>query len=195
MILSKTALVAKLKRVPVYPNQIAAAVRHPKYAGAVQNANAVGADARLDCGCFVRMEIRIGGIEPQIDAVSYTTNGCGFMVASAELLSSQLASMKLTDLNAQLEVTENMSRRSGCETAVFTAVKIAFAEYRARKVEEFRGEKALICTCFGIEEETLERFLRSEDVKDITEVMQRLRAGSGCGSCRMLIQEIIDANG
>lgn len=194
LILSKTALVAKLKPVPIYPKQIADLIGAPKFCGAGENANAVGSDAKFDCGCFVRVEMRIDGSPARIEEIVYRTNGCGFMVAAAESISLLLNGKELTQLHGLMDDDPPVKERSECWSAVLTAAKAAFSEYRNRKVEEFRGEKALICTCFGISEETVEEFVRSSSPIDVTEVSEAIRAGSGCGSCRMLIQEIIDAN-
>ena len=194
LILSKTALVAKLKRVPVYPNEIAELIREPKFIGPMENANAVGSEAKFDCGCFVRVEMRIDESTQLIEDILYKTNGCGYIVAAAESISSRLHGMYLTDLEGQISVGPEFNERLECSSTVLRAVRSAFADYRTRRVEEFRGENALICTCCGVAEDTVEEFVRSSHPSDVIEVSASLRAGSGCGSCRMLIQEIIDAN-
>lgn len=194
LILSKTALVAKLKHVPVYPKQIADLIRKPRFCGAAENANAVGSEAKLDCGCFVRVGMHISEASNRIEAVSYTTNGCGFMTAAAESISSQLRGRLLTELQGRVDVESGCIGRPECSPAALKAAQAAFADYRTRRVEEFRGEKPLVCTCFGVTEETVEEFVRSARPVDAIEVSESIRAGSGCGSCRMLIQEIIDAN-
>jgi len=66
------------------------------------------------------------------------------------------------------------------------------AAYRERRVEEFQGEKALICTCFGVSEETIVTAISENSLSDVDQVVDLCRAGSGCGSCRMLIQELVD---
>jgi NifU-like protein len=195
LILSKTAVVAKLKQVPVFPKQIAEKIKDPRFVGTLENANAIGSDAKLDCGCFIRTEISISEPADLIEEVSYRTNGCGFMIAAAESAFSRLRGSRLADLQGEIGLGPEASQRSECATTVLTAIRAAFSDYRARRIKEYRGEKALICTCFGVAEETVEQFVRSSDPADVTEVAKHLRAGSGCGSCRMLIQEIIDANG
>ncbi|RMG02109.1 MAG: (2Fe-2S)-binding protein [Acidobacteria bacterium] len=74
----------------------------------------------------------------------------------------------------------------------FDALKSAFAELRRKQIQEFSGEKALICTCFGVSEETIESVVKEMAAETIEQVIEACRAGSGCGSCRPLIQEIID---
>ena len=83
--------------------------------------------------------------------------------------------------------------RHQCATVCIEALRGAFADFRIRQIEEFQGEKALICTCFGVSEETIESHIRKCRLETVDEVARACNAGSGCGSCRMLIQEIIDA--
>lgn len=117
------------------------------------------------------------------------------MTAAAEDLAGSVIGRPMTELGANFD--PRLARgpdREACVSASINALKAAFADHRARKVEEFSGEKALICTCFGIAEETVEQFVRATRPADVSDVTSELRAGGGCGSCRMLIQEIIDAN-
>jgi NifU-like protein len=116
------------------------------------------------------------------------------MTAAAESISSRLRGMRLTDLHGEIERGPEFEGRYECTSAVLSAVQNSFADHRARRIEEFHGETALICTCFGVAEETIDEFVRSSHANCVAEVSESLRAGSGCGSCRMLIQEIIDAN-
>jgi NifU-like protein len=82
--------------------------------------------------------------------------------------------------------------RLHCFETAFSALRAAFADHRARLIDEFTGEKALVCTCFGVTEERIELFIATSSPDDIDEVTAATRAGGGCGSCRMLIQEMLD---
>ncbi len=178
--------------MPVYPEEIASAVREPKFYRPLEEPNAIGAEAKLDCGCFIRIEMRIDGAAATIGEIGYRTNGCGYMIAAAEAVSSMLSESSLLDLQGDVEIEALV--RPECSSAVARAVKNGFADHLSQRIEEFGGEKALICTCFGVTEETIEQFVRTNDPSCVSQVSECLRAGSGCGSCRMLIQEIIDAN-
>ncbi len=87
------------------------------------------------------------------------------------------------------------SSRGQCAHLVFQALKDALADHRSYLLEEFTGEKALVCTCFGVSEETVESYIRENSSSNVDEVTESVRAGGGCGSCRMLIQEMIDSHG
>lgn len=193
-ILAKSLIVAKLIPMSVYPAEIASLLGSVRCSRSVP-ANTAGTDARLDCGCFIRIEMFISD-DGQIEDVGFRSNGCGYMVAVAEWLARRVNGQPLTGLSGLPDVPLQLpDDRQGCADAVATAVRNAFGSFRLKRLEEFRGETALICTCFGVTEEAVESFIGANRPESVDEVSNTLRAGSGCGSCRMLIQEIIDANG
>jgi NifU-like protein len=126
------------------------------------------------------------------------------MVAAADVIAEGLSGRELTDLHSVDEdefigSTETClgrfpPERKQCIHVVLEAVRAAFADHRAFVIQEFRGEKALICTCFGVSEETIESFISANSPDSVDEVTASTRAGAGCGSCRMLIQEMIDVS-
>ena len=124
------------------------------------------------------------------------------MIATADFLVETIKGSKLSDLHGlnKEELSQKINRefgilpkeRSQCVDVCIEALRVAFAGYRVRQIEEFRGEKALICTCFGVSEETIEAHIKQDSLETVDEVTQICNAGGGCGSCRMLIQEMID---
>ena len=178
--------------MPVYPQHVANAIREPRYCRSLDIPTAAGSDANFDCGCYVRFELQIETSELTVSEAGYRTNGCGYLVAAAEDLSKRIHGRSLRDLHDEL--TAECHGRSTCSTTSLNALKRALAEFRSRQIEEFRGEKALICTCFGVEEETIEQRVKRDRLTDLQSVSDATRAGSGCGSCLPLIQEILDAH-
>lgn len=188
--------------VPRYPPKINARFREPQNAGSTPGANAAGASASFECGSFVRMSLEIENDTKIISLARFQTNGCGFMIAAADVVAEMLAGRKLTDLHGLVadeyprflkDVLEEFPPgRKQCAELVFRAVNDALADYRAYRLEEFSGEKTLICTCFGVSEETIEAYIDANSPASFSAVTEACRAGGGCGSCRMLIQEMID---
>jgi len=86
-----------------------------------------------------------------------------------------------------------MHGRQHCFDLALEAFRSALADHRNRTIEEFRGEKALICTCFGVTEETIVGVIEA-GASDVSQVSAACNAGLGCGSCQMLIRELIDAH-
>jgi NifU-like protein len=186
-----------------YPPKVNARFRSPLNAVKARDANAVGTSASFECGSFVRMSLEIEKETRVIREARFQTNGCGYMIAAAETVAEFLFGRKLTDLHGlgPDEYEELLSdkledfpqSRRQCADIVFNALKNSLADYREYVLEEFTGEKALICTCFGVSEETIEAYISANSPNDVSDVTEACRAGGGCGSCRMLIQEMIDS--
>ncbi len=184
----------------VYPDAITEALERPEHAGSLPGA-ASGRAVNFDCGGFVQVYVEVGEDSGVISAARFRSNGCGFMVAAAEAACSALTGAELENLHGLQDLGGLLAEkfgtvtaaRAGCFEAVIDAVKSAFLELRNRVVAEFVGENALVCTCFGISEDTIVQFIADERPATVEEVSNARRAGSGCGSCRMIIQELIDA--
>lgn len=186
----------------VYPNPIAEALEKIKHAGELPERNALGRAVNFGCGGFVEISIEISDEKGRVIDTGFRTNGCGYMAAAADLLSSELSGKELAELHGLEDLEEELRSRLGtmprervdCFVAVAEAVRSAFRDHREHRVEEFAGEKALICTCFGVSEDTVLGYIEKNGSATVDGVSAFLRAGSGCGSCRMLIQELIDSS-
>ena len=187
----------------VYPDPIVAALENIGHSGDLPEANATGRAVNFACGGYVVIAIEISDPTGTVIGARFRTNGCGYLTAAADLLCSRLSGAALADLDGldgiEPELCAGLTapppQRAECFAAAAGAVRGAFRAHRERKVEEFAGEKALICTCFGVSEETILRFVEKVNPASVDEVAGSVRAGSGCGSCRMLIQELIDSAG
>ncbi|MEP7076705.1 MAG: iron-sulfur cluster assembly scaffold protein [Acidobacteriota bacterium] len=176
--------------------------RSAKHTGRARDANGVGTAATFVCGSFVRFSIRVDPETQVIAEARYQTNGCGYMAAAAEVIAAEIEGQVVSGLHSldqnwldsivdsKLGVFE--SSRRHCKEACFEGLQSAFAEHRAWLIDEFSGEKPLICTCFGVTEETIDVVIGQKKARSVEQVASICRAGSGCGSCRMMIQEMID---
>ena len=187
----------------IYPDQISETSHSPEFSGESSDENAVGKSASFVCGSFVRFGLWVDRAAKRIEDLRYTTNGCGFAIAAAETIARELHRTELTDLHGTNQVEELIrtrlgdfpSERTHCFKMTIEALRTALTNYRERVIEEFKGEQALICTCFGVAEETIVHVIEEHGVSDISEFSEFSNAGSGCGSCQMLIRELIDSSG
>lgn len=183
-----------------YPSKINERFLAPQRVGKPANPNAAGTGASFVCGAFVRFFLEIDVETKEIKDAKFTSNGCGFTVAAADILAEKIIGKKLTDLHGlneqQAEIENELGKfpahRAHCITICLDALQQAFADFRAFYIEEFSGEKALICTCFGVAEETIEKIIRENKSETVEAVGEICSAGTGCGSCQFLIQELID---
>jgi len=177
-------------------------LRSPDNAGEGEWVNAGGQAAALECGTFLRFQISIEPKLKLVEKITFRTNGCGFMIAAAQILSTEFTGRNLTDLHALSEspaklISDHLEtlppERQHCIETAVAALKETFADFRQKQIEEFAGEKALICTCFGVTEETIETAIKLRPGVTVDRVGDLCRAGTGCGSCQMMIQEIIES--
>jgi NifU-like protein len=183
-----------------YPQKVNLRFSRPENVGVVVKANATGKWVSFLCGVAVRFSLQIDEETKEIIAAKFKTNGCGFVIASADFICEKIIGQKLTglhgleDLESELksEFEEFPEDRKHCSDICFDAVQNALAEYRTSQIEEWSGEKALICTCFGVSEERIENEIKLNNLATVEEVGDVCNAGTGCGSCQPLIQEILD---
>ena len=183
-----------------YPRQVEAILRELRFAAAHNDAVTTGHAADFECGASAKFGVDVDSANKTLREVRFTSNGCGFMVAAAESIARSTCSKKLTDLHGtkdlEVQIAESfggaLSDRAHCVRVALEAFRSALAAYRSNAVEEFKGEKALICTCFGVDEETIIGVIESNGATVVSDVSAVCNAGSGCGSCQMLIHELID---
>jgi NifU-like protein len=185
-----------------YPEKISRRFYARENVGTPPGVNAVGTGAGFLCGSFVRFYLRIDPVTKEIGGAKFKSNGCGYAVAAADVLAEKITGRKLTGL-AGLDrdaLREQIERELGrfeparghCPEICLDALEAAFADFRAFQLEEFQGEKALICTCFGVAEDTVEEAIVAGGCETVGEVGEFCHAGTGCGSCQFLIQELLD---
>lgn len=185
-----------------YPEKISRRFYAPRRAGKVESANAIGTGASFVCGTFVRLFLEIDARTKEIKQARFKSSGCGFAIAAADVLTEKITGRKLTEFHGldknewhdeiEFQLGKFGKYRQHCLEISIDALHQALADFRAFQLEEFAGERALICTCFGISEETIEKVIAENQVESAEEVGDLCHAGTGCGSCRFLIQEMID---
>ncbi len=185
-----------------YPPKINEKLARARNVGVTANADGVGTGASFVCGAFVRFYLQIEKDTKKIVEAKFKSGGCGFLIAAAEVLSGKITGGKLVELHGsdknflkkeiENELGEFPEHRAHCLDVCLESLQAAFADFRAVQIEEFTGENALICTCFGISEETIENLIEKQSLRTIEKVTDACNAGGGCGSCQPLIQEILD---
>lgn len=185
-----------------YPPKINERFQNPRNAGKAKNANTVGTNATFVCGAVLRLTLRIDVETKEILEAKFKTSGCGFLIAAADVLTEKIAGRRLTELHGlekgsleseiEVELGKIEENRTHCFQLSFQTLQDAFNDFRAFQIEEFAGEKALICTCFNVSEEKIENVIEENGLETVEEVGEFCNAGTGCGSCQPLIQEILD---
>ncbi len=187
--------------MPETPDKIAAASAN---AALYPNVDAPDGNGRGVClTCAGLIAVSICESNGKIDRIGFESGGCEYMNAVASVLAEKLRGPDLGSFRAtverfareciEAELGAFPAGRTECIQGVLDAFKGAIADGRGGPVSEFPGDEALVCTCFGITEDRLFAAIRTMKAADVETVAEACNAGSGCGSCRMLIQDYIDA--
>ena len=189
--LSNEAPASKLDIVRPEPSN-----RHflsPQNVGSIAGADGSGEAASFECGGIVRISLRVDA-EKRITEAKFKAIGCHALVATASLLTEEIRG-KTTAAAAQLA-------RSGepgvgpvsCVALCRDALLSAIARYSDSVRDEWTGDEALICSCFGVSESEIEGEISAASLRTIEEVTSACKAGAGCRSCYPLIQDILDVH-
>lgn len=184
-----------------YPTEVETRFRRPRHAGRPAGTNAEGIEPNLVCGSFVELFIEIDPETKLISDAGFATDGCPFVIAAADILCGNIVRRRLTSRggvdDAETAVIGKLSPvgedRWPCVSMVLGAFRGALADFRERQLVEFVGERALICTCFGVSEETIETLIAERRATTAEEIGEICNAGTGCGSCLFLIREMTDS--
>jgi NifU-like protein len=170
---------------------------NPTNVGDIINATAIGSTGSLVCGAVVRITLLIDEKQQIVDA-KFKAAGCSYLVACASSLTEQVkgkttgAAAGLAQSSSNLQWESFPAAKEQCARLACEALISAIRQYSDSVRDEWVGEEALICTCFGVSERTIEREIRKSELRTIDEVTRACNAGAGCRSCYSLIEDILD---
>lgn len=169
---------------------------NPRNVGDAGEPSFAGRAASLTCGAHVRFSIQIDEAHA-IPQARFRAAGCSDLVASASLLTEQVAGVTTAEAAALGHDPAALSKRLEgvdvrCAGLACEALLDAVRAYSNAARDDWEGDEALICTCFFVSERTIEREIQARGLTTVAEVTGACNAGGGCGSCHQLIQEILD---
>jgi NifU-like protein len=197
-VLFQTEASAGERTMSHYPERINEHFLNPRNVGEARAADAVGEAGSFTCGAILRLSLKIDAARQEITEAKFKAVGCGFLIASASAWTETIKEMALgrAALLEDSAVTdwfnEFPSERRHCAALCREALHAALADYHNAAREEWTGDEALICTCFGVSEKTIEQVIETRSLRTVKEVTRACHAGGGCGSCHPLILDIME---
>lgn len=172
---------------------------NPRNVGEAAEPNFVGRAASFECGATVRISLHVDESRRITDA-KFKAAGCSALVASASFLTEQIKGETTADAAAlgqhpgsiREQLDPQGQERSDCALLACEALVSAISHYSDSVREGWEGDEALICTCFGVSERTIEAAIQTNKLTTIAEVTRACNAGAGCRSCYPLIEDIFD---
>lgn len=174
----------------------------PRNVGEVSESAAIADTGSLVCGAALRLSLQIDAASQRIAGAKFKAAGCGYLIAAASVLTEIVSGLAIYEAVSLSEsgLTDAITKRLGdvpperahCVALCLEALGLALDNYHDAAREEWTGDEALICTCFGVSEKAIERAIRAHSLHTISQVTRACNAGGGCHSCHPLIEDILE---
>jgi NifU-like protein len=179
---------------------------NPQNQGAIEDAKeenvavVYGEVGSISCGDALRLHLKIEIDSDKILDSRFQTFGCTSAIASSSALTELVKGLTLDEaLNiSNKDIAEFLGglpeAKMHCSVMGQEALEAAIYKYRGIEIEVHEeDEGALICSCFGISDNKIRRVIIENNLTTAEEVTNYVKAGGGCGSCLVDIEDIIAA--
>lgn len=176
---------------------------NPRNAGESEASDAAGESASLVCGALICFSLKIDPESRIISEAKFKAAGCGVLIAAGSVATEMIHGLT-TAVAAQIAQNPEsaFSRRLDtvpdckvqCTRLCCDAILETIRNYSDTIRDEWSGEDALICTCFGVPESAIDKLVSEGNARTVEEVTMACKAGAGCGSCHPLIEDILQTH-
>jgi len=168
---------------------------HPRNVGEVDEADGVGEVGSLACGDALRLSFKLDE-NGRIKEAMFKTFGCASAIASSSALTEMVKGKTLEEAEkiTNRDIAEYLGglpdEKMHCSVMGKEALLKAIGNYRG--AGQVGPQERVVCECFGVTEEEIERTIRENKLTTVEDVTHYTKAGGGCGECVPTIQEILD---
>ena len=180
-----------------YTDQVMDHFRHPRNVGVIDNPDGKATVGSLACGDALTFMFKLGE-DGKIAEAKFQTFGCASAVASSSALTEMVIGKtleeaeKITNREIAAYLGGLPDQKMHCSVMGKEALEAAIHNYRTGEESVVQVHEEIVCTCFGVSREEIERITRENNLHSVEEVTNFCKAGGGCGMCRDRIQEIVD---
>ncbi len=180
-----------------YSEKVMDHFRNPRNVGVVEQPDGVGEVGSLACGDALKLTFKLGP-DKRIAEVKFQTFGCASAIASSSALTEMIKGMTIEEAArvTNQDIAEFLGglpeQKMHCSVMGREALEVAIENYRTGKSAKRILEGKVVCKCFGITEEEIERVVRDNNLTTAEEVTNYCKAGGGCGGCIPEIEAIIE---
>ncbi len=171
---------------------------HPRNARVIEDANAVGDVGSIICGDALRLMLKINPDTNIIEDAAFQTYGCGSAIASSSALTEMIKGKSLAEAEkiTNQEIADYLGglppEKMHCSVMGREALDAAIANYHGQSYENSHDDGEIVCHCFGVGVNKIKKVVWENHLTTVEEVTNYTKAGGGCQSCHMRIEEIID---
>ncbi len=179
-----------------YTDKVLDHFRHPRNVGAVPDPDGVGEVGSMACGDALKLTFKLDG-QGRIADVKFQTFGCASAIASSSALTEIVKGMTLDEAAkvTNQDIADYLGglpeQKMHCSVLGREALEQAIENYRTGKTTKKILEGKVVCHCFGVTEEEIERVVRDNRLATVEQVTNYCKAGGACGKCHGDIAAII----
>lgn len=182
-----------------YTDKVLDHFHNPRNYGEIQNADATGEVGSMACGDALRLTLKIDKQTDKILDAKFQTFGCGSAIASSSAMTEMIKGMSLEEAGkiTNAEISKFLGglppEKMHCSVMGKEALEAAIANYKGIKIEKDEEEGRLVCRCFGVTEDKIQKLAMENNLHNVEDITNYTKAGGGCGACLQDIQDILDA--
>ena len=180
-----------------YTDKVLDHFRNPRNVGAIEDPDGVGEVGSLACGDALKLTFKLDE-DGRIEDAKFQTFGCASAIASSSALTELIKGMTLDE--AEQVTNKDLAEYLGglpdqkmhCSVMGKEALEVAIENYRTGDTSKKILEGEVICKCFGVTRDEIERVVRDNVLTSVEQVTNFCKAGGGCGNCQDDIEKIIE---
>jgi len=169
---------------------------NPRNVGEIENPDGVGEVGSLACGDALKLTFKLGR-DGRIADAKFKTFGCASAIATSSVLTEIIKGMtideaaKVTNKDIADYLGGLPEQKMHCSVMGREALEAAIENYQSGGTKKHQLEGKVICTCFGVTENEIERVILENNLTTVEGVTNYCKAGGGCGGCKGEIEKII----
>ena len=170
---------------------------NPHNVGEIENPDGTGEVGSLACGDALKLTFKLDE-NGKIKDAKFKTFGCASAIATSSVLTDMIKGLtideaaKITNRDIANYLGGLPEQKMHCSVMGREALEAAIENYRSGGKKKHELEGKVVCTCFGVTENEIERVIRENDLTTVEQVTNYCKAGGGCGGCQGEIEKIIE---
>ncbi|MHC4570490.1 MAG: Fe-S cluster assembly protein NifU [Planctomycetota bacterium] len=170
---------------------------NPRNVGELENPDGIGEVGSLACGDALRLTFKLDE-NGRIKDAKFKTFGCASAIATSSVLTEMIKGLTIDEAArvTNKDIADYLGglpeQKMHCSVMGREALEAAIENYRTGGIKKHELEGKVVCTCFGVTENEIERVIRENDLTTVEQVTNYCKAGGGCGGCQGEIEKIIE---